>query len=131
MKNSKVNYDCAKCAGYCCSYPRIEVTKKDIERLAEHFKISATQAKSQFTERYEFIGDRPEDHVKEQILRHKKDHIYKSTCQFLDQDQRRCSIYEARPTVCRQFPDGKKCGYYGFLKFERKAQGDKNFIPTA
>jgi Fe-S-cluster containining protein len=131
MKNSKVNYDCAKCPGYCCSYPRIEVTKKDIERLAEHFKITATQAKSQFTQRYEFMGERPEDHVKEQILRHKKDHIYKSTCQFLDQDKRRCSIYEARPSVCRQFPDGKKCGYYGFLKFERKAQGDPDFIPTA
>ena len=131
MKNVKVNYDCAKCPGYCCSYPRIEVTEADIVRLAEHFNITAEVAKLKFTRYYEFKSDDPKELIQEQILRHKKDHIYKSTCQFLDHKKRRCSIYEARPSVCRQFPDGKKCGYYGFLKFERKAQGDKNFIPSA
>ncbi|MFM7123651.1 MAG: YkgJ family cysteine cluster protein [Fluviibacter sp.] len=131
MKSPKVNYDCAKCPGYCCSYPRIEVTKKDIVRLAAHFEITAEQAKSKFTRSYEYTEGDPKDHVKERILKHKKDHIYATTCQFLDQDLRRCSIYEARPSVCRAFPDGKKCGYYGFLKFERKCQGDKDFIPTA
>lgn len=131
MTKNKTNYDCAKCPGYCCSYPRIEVTKKDIVRLAEHFKISPALAKLKFTRYYEFKSEDPKDDVQEQILRHKKDHIYKSTCLFLDQEKRRCSIYEARPDVCRQFPDGKKCGYFEFLKFERKAQGDKDFIPSA
>ena len=131
MKKSNIKYDCAKCPGYCCSYPRIEVTNEDIERLAVHFGMTASKAKAKFTRHYEFKGGKPEDHVSEQILKHKKDHIYKTTCRFLDQDLRRCSIYEARPAVCRAFPDSKKCGYYGFLKFERKAQGDKGFIPTA
>ena len=40
-------------------------------------------------------------------------------------------IYEARPDVCREFPNGKKCGYYDFLKFERKHQDDEDFIPSA
>lgn len=107
------------------------MTDQDIVRLAKHFGITPQKAKLKFTRHYEFKEGAPEDHVSEQILKHKKDHIYATTCRFLDQDLRRCSIYEARPAVCRQFPDGKKCGYYGFLKFERKAQGDKDFIPTA
>lgn len=131
MTKSKAKYDCALCPGYCCSYPRIEVTPFDISRLADHFGISAAKAKAKFTRHYAFKADKPEDHVSEQILKHKKDHIYATTCQFLDQDLRRCSIYEARPSVCREFPEGKKCGYYGFLKFERKCQGDKDFIPLA
>ena len=131
MKSSKVKYDCAKCPGYCCSYPRIEVTKSDIERLAGHFEITPAQAKSKFTRNYVYKEGDPKDHVNERILKHKKDHIYATSCQFHDPELRRCTIYEARPDVCRVFPDGKKCGYYGFLKFERKCQGDKDFIPSA
>ena len=33
------------------------------------------------------------------MLRHRKDHIYKSMCMFFDQDERRCTIYEGRPQV--------------------------------
>lgn len=131
MTQTKINYDCSKCPGYCCSYPRIVVTKKDIARLADHFGISAAQAKSRFTRRYEFTEGHPDEHVSEQILRHRKDDIYKSTCQFLHPEKRRCTIYEGRPQVCREFPNGKKCGYYNFLKFERKHQDDEEFIPSA
>jgi hypothetical protein len=28
------------------------------------------------------------------------------------------------------YPDGKRCGYYDFLKFEREQQGDPEFIAT-
>lgn len=131
MKNFKVNYDCSKCPGYCCSYPRIVVSKKDINRLAKYFGITPEHAKKSFTREYEFTEGHPDDHIKEQILRHRTDDIYNSTCQFLDPEKRRCSIYEARPNVCREFPNGKKCGYYTFLKFERKHQDDKDFIPSA
>ena len=30
----RVNYSCAKCPAYCCTYTEIEVTPRDIERLA-------------------------------------------------------------------------------------------------
>ena len=32
-------YSCSKCPAYCCSYPEIEVTTRDIERLAKHLGL--------------------------------------------------------------------------------------------
>ena len=29
-----VQYNCLKCPGYCCTYTEIEITTRDIERLA-------------------------------------------------------------------------------------------------
>jgi len=52
-------------------------------------------------------------------------------CRFFDRDARSCTVYEARPNVCRRYPYGKVCGYYEFLKFEREHQGDDEFIPSA
>ncbi|MGV0953638.1 MAG: YkgJ family cysteine cluster protein [Fluviibacter sp.] len=131
MTKAKTGYDCSQCPGYCCSYPRIVVTKKDIVRLADHFGVSTAEAKLKFTRAYKFDAEDGSEKIREQILRHRKDDIYASTCQFLDPEKRRCTIYEARPSVCRDFPGGKKCGYYNFLKFERKHQGDEGFIPSA
>ncbi len=131
MTKSKVDYNCSKCPGYCCTYPRIVVTDKDIARLAYYFGISEDAARLRYTRQYEFESDDPDEYVNERILKHRKDHIYKTSCMFLDLEARRCTIYEGRPSVCREFPNGKKCGYYGFLKFERKHQDDKEFIPSA
>lgn len=131
MANTNVSYDCSKCPGYCCSYPRIVVTKSDINRLAKHFGVTPETAKASFTREYTFTEGPKEDHIKEQILRHRTDDIYNSTCQFLDPELRRCTVYKARPAVCRDFPNGKKCGYYTFIKFERKHQNDDTFIPSA
>ena len=39
-----------------------------------------------------------------------------------------CTVYTARPGVCRKFPDTTKCGYYEFLKFEREQQGDDTLV---
>ena len=41
-----VQYNCAKCPGYCCSYPIISLTKYDVERLGKHFGISAEEAEN-------------------------------------------------------------------------------------
>jgi hypothetical protein len=115
----KPSYDCLKCPAYCCSYDRIAVTKRDINRLAKHFGIDPETAKKRFTKEVE--GD--------QILRHQKDKLYGSICMFIDLKTRRCSIYDARPAVCHEYPDQPKCGYYDFLKWERKHQEDEEFIP--
>ena len=109
------SYSCSKCPGYCCSYPEIEVTKRDIARLAEHLGLTEEQAEARFTK-----GAR--------LLRHQKDTIFDSVCVFLDRETRRCGVYEARPGVCRDYPESKRCGYYEFLKFERAHQGDDKFI---
>lgn len=116
-------YDCAKCPGYCCSYPRIEVSDDDLKRLAKHFGVDFAKAERRFTRRYEEHG------ISERILRHQKDTIYGSICHFFDTEARRCTVYPARPGVCRDYPNGSTCGYYGFIRFERKHQGDDDFIP--
>ena len=101
------------------------MSEADIERLARHFGISTATARRRFTYRY-----RTREHD-EQLLRHRKDHIFTSTCRFFDQSLRRCTVYEARPSVCRKYPEHPACGYYEFLKFEREQQGDDEFIPSA
>ena len=115
----KIHYDCLKCPAYCCSYERISVNGRDLNRLAKHFGIDAETATERFTKIREG----------EVVLRHQKDDIYGSVCMFLDTKTRRCTIYEARPGVCHEYPDRPRCGYYEFLRWERRHQGDKDFIP--
>ena len=114
-------YSCHKCPGYCCTYSEIDVTARDIERLARHFDLDYAQAEERFTKT-------PSAEAGRRLLRHKKDTIFDSTCMFLDQEKRRCTIYEARPGVCRKYPDSNRCGYYEFLKFEREQQGDEEMV---
>jgi Fe-S-cluster containining protein len=116
----KNDYNCGKCTAFCCSYDHIEVSASDVRRLAKHFEISETAARERFTKVVE-DGDR--------VLRHRKDEIFKTVCMFLDQEKRACTIYHARPGVCREYPYGKRCGYYQFLRFERKHSDDETHIP--
>jgi Fe-S-cluster containining protein len=116
----RAKYSCAKCPAYCCSYPEIEITRRDLARLARHFGVSFEQAEERFT-KYD-----PKQGVR--LLRHQKDKVFDTVCMFLDQKTRRCGAYEARPGVCRDYPDSPRCGYYEFLKFERTHQGDPKFI---
>jgi len=113
------SYDCLKCPAYCCSYDRIIVENSDLRRLARKFDIDTETARRRFTK----IKDG------EEVLRHQKDKIYGSICMFIDTKTRRCTIYDARPGVCHEYPDKPRCGYYDFLKWERKHQEDPEFIP--
>ena len=127
MKNTKpfpipvrTNYSCSKCPAFCCTYTDIEVTQRDIERLARHFGIDFARAEERFTKLDTAKGVA--------LLRHRKDRIFDSACMFLDQEKRRCTVYESRPGVCRKYPDSARCGYYEFLKFERAQQGDESYV---
>ena len=116
----RAKYSCAKCPGYCCTYAEIEVTSRDIERLAKHFGLTYAVAEERFT--------KPDAKQKIRMRRHRKDRIFDSTCMMFDQEKRRCTVYEARPGVCRKYPDSARCGYYDFLKFEREQQGDEEMV---
>ena len=118
-KGPKPLYDCLKCPAYCCTYDRIIVTKRDVTRLAKHFGIDDATAEQRFTKNVE----------NERVLRQQKDEIFGSACMFLDPKTRRCTIYEARPGVCHEYPDQPHCGYYDFLRWERSHQDDEEFIP--
>lgn len=112
------SYDCSKCPGYCCSYPVIALDKRDLERLARHHGIDLETARKTFTR---------SDHGRRYILKRKPDELFGRICRFFDSKKRCCSIYPARPNVCRSHP-GKQCGYYEFLKFEREAQDDPEYV---
>ena len=114
-------YDCLKCPGYCCSYPVIEITERDIARLAKHFGITAEAAKKRHTKKA---------HGRENVLRRQDDAHYGRICKFFDTTARRCTVYEARPGICRKFPGENHCGYYDFLKFEREHQKDADYVAT-
>ena len=115
----RVSYKCEKCPAYCCTYTEIEITRRDVERLARHFDLGVRAAEEKFT-KVDAKGTR--------MLRHQKDKIFDSTCMLLDQEKRRCTVYDARPGVCRKYPDSNRCGYYDFLKFEREQQGDEEMV---
>jgi Fe-S-cluster containining protein len=127
MKKSKpfpvpvrVSFSCKKCPAYCCTYEEIPLRARDIARLARHFGLDAAQVEARYT--------RPDGKQARRVLRHRKDGVFKSACMFLDQGTRQCTVYEARPAICRDFPGGRRCGYYDFLKFERHHQDDPDFI---
>jgi Fe-S-cluster containining protein len=115
-------YDCNKCPAYCCSYARIIVEDEDIARLADHFGLKVKEARKQFTKKGEEEGER--------ILRHQLDEHFTTICQFIDPKTRGCTVYEARPAICREFPGKGRCGYYDFLTFERNAQEDPDWVAT-
>jgi len=119
--SKRVSYDCTKCVAYCCSiYERVEVTPSDLRRLAKHFGLSLAAAKERFTK---VLDD-------ERILRRQKDDHFGTCCAFLDPKTRGCTIYHARPQVCREYPGETRCGYFEVLEFERKTQGDKRVLPV-
>jgi Fe-S-cluster containining protein len=114
-------FDCNKCPAFCCSiYERVVVTKRDITRLAKHFGVSFEEARERYTTDFE----------DERVLKRVKDVIFEKTCAFLDQKTRGCTIYHARPAVCRSYPGRSRCAYYDLLRFERIQQGDESVVPV-
>lgn len=78
--------DCLTCAN-CCKTTGPLFKQKDIERLADHFKMRPAQ----FVERYLHI-DEDNDYVLNTL-----------PCPFLGTDNY-CSVYESRPNACREYP---------------------------
>jgi len=115
-----VKYDCDKCVAYCCSiYERVQVTPKDLRRLAAHFNVTTEVAGARFSKL----------NGKERILRRRADRLFGQACMFLNQESRKCTIYNARPNVCREFPDDSRCAYFDLIEWERKQQDDPDVIP--
>ena len=117
----KPQYDCSKCPAYCCSYPNVPVTPADVRRLAKRFGLAEDVAAQRFT-KAGVDGMR--------VLRHRADTIFPTVCRFLDQESRRCTVYEDRPKMCRAFPATHRCGYFEFLMWERENQEDDEFVPV-
>lgn len=119
---AKLKYDCLKCTAYCCSYTHIPTNKTDIKRLAKHFGVDEEKARRRYTKKGDSENPR--------VLRHTDDEHYVTSCMFLDKETRNCTIYDARPKICREFPTQNRCGYYDFLMFEREVQDDPDWVAT-
>ncbi len=80
-------------SGQCCTshgeYGFVYLTKKDRSRMARHFELSLNE----FTKKY---CDRTDGFF------HLKEDPKNPDCMFLK--QKKCSLYEARPTQCRTWP---------------------------
>ena len=78
--------NCLECAN-CCKTISPMITDKDIARIAKHLKIRP----SVFTEKYLHLDN-------------ENDYVFNETpCPFLGSDNY-CSIYEARPKACAEYP---------------------------
>jgi len=82
--------DCLKCPAFCCrTAGYVEVSRNDIRRLAKFLNLT--------------VRDFEERHIVERNRKGSK--RIKSgfgTCQFLGEN-RRCTVYEARPKDCRGY----------------------------
>ena len=90
---------CNFCPGYCCYRlpgSSLLLTSDDINRIARHFAISDGDVRRQYLEN-------------RNTFRTNED----GSCIFLAQGKmcKRCSIHEARPRQCREFPNDNPCPY--------------------
>ena len=115
-------YNCSKCPAHCCSYEYIPVGPADVLRLAKHHGLAPAAAAKRFTTLVQ--GG------KLRVLRHQKDAIFGSVCQFLNLETRQCGNYDARPKICRDHPGSVRCGFYDFLCSERELQEDPDYFPS-
>ena len=79
--------DCRKCAE-CCRVTEVQITERDVEKLARFLKIS----EKRFVEEHTGTGEDGEVILKRTA----------SGCEFLDGND--CTVYEARPANCERFP---------------------------
>jgi Fe-S-cluster containining protein len=80
--------DCTVCAN-CCRVATVEVTERDIERLAKSLRIT----RQKFVAEYTVVNDK--DNTTD--LRRTE-----TGCIFLSGND--CTVYEDRPAICRDFP---------------------------
>ena len=118
----KKHYDCLNCPSMCCSaYGYIEATAQDLQRLAQHFGLSVADFEKRYTRKGPQAGQR--------ALRQKADPLAGQCCRFLNTRTRRCTVYEARPEVCRVYPKSARCVLYDVLQHERREQGTHHIYP--
>lgn len=98
--------DCMNC-GNCCRSLMINLEKGDTERLAAHLQMSDGDFKHQYVE-CSASGD--------------IEIMNTIPCHFLSENK--CTVYEARPTECREFPGLHRENFIGrsfatFMHYDR------------
>jgi uncharacterized protein len=86
--------DCTCCAN-CCKTMTVKLDQTDINRIAKHLDTTEKEFIDEFLEA---------DDEKGMYI------VKKKPCPFLGSDDR-CTIYDVRPTACREFPHTDKEGF--------------------
>lgn len=128
MSDGKKAYDCGECPAICCTvYESVSIDDRDARRLASYVGLPPAVFLSLYARR----GPRGET-----VLRRKPDPASGTgeCCAFLDTERRRCTVYDARPGVCRDWPKREhgpegRCCYFDLLSYVRKESGDAQRIP--
>jgi Fe-S-cluster containining protein len=89
--------DCLECAN-CCKTTSPIFHSKDIDRMAKHFRVRPTA----FIDQYLHV-DEDSDYV-----------LNSAPCPFLGADNY-CSVYEARPNACREYPHTDRKRFHQLL----------------
>lgn len=125
-------FDCGDCLAFCCAvYPAVSVDDRDARRLAAHFDLPLMIVLDLHTTTLVEGGK------SSTILKRKFDPAFGECCTFLDTTARRCTIYDARPDVCREFPSVRaappgaegRCCYYDTYRYLRNEAGDPDLVP--
>ncbi|MFT4601091.1 MAG: Fe-S-cluster containining protein [Arenicella sp.] len=86
--------DCLDC-GNCCKTTSPAIHDKDVDRLAKHLRVKPVDLIAQHME-----------------MDNEGDYVFRSApCPFLGADNY-CSVYEARPLACREYPHTNRKRFY-------------------
>jgi len=90
--------DCTQCAA-CCTVGTPIFGPRDVDRLARHLRLRPAEFETRYLRR-----DPDGDLV-----------LQSSPCPFLGADKR-CTVYEHRPTNCREYPQTRKANPFGMTQ---------------
>jgi hypothetical protein len=94
--------DCLDCAN-CCKTTSPTFYERDIDRLAKHLRIKPSAFIAQY-----LLKDNVGDYV-----------LKTAPCPFLDYENY-CTVYESRPTACREYPHTNRKRFYQILDLSLK-----------
>lgn len=94
--------DCLQCAN-CCKTTSPVFYDRDIDRLAKHLKMKSVE----FIAQYLYI-----DEVGDYVLK-------TAPCPFLDYENY-CTVYDNRPTACKEYPHTNRKRFYQILDLSLK-----------
>jgi len=94
--------DCLLCAN-CCSTISPALYDKDIDRMAKALRVKPSMLVESYLRQDE-----------------EKDWVFRQTpCPFLGQNNL-CSVYEARPLACKEYPHTNRARFYQLLSLTLK-----------
>jgi len=98
-----VKFECTSC-GRCCTEPLLPLTDVDVKRIMTHTGLLPSAFVIWVSPRQIDLSDQPEAFVElrsgRRLMAMRQG---RPGCHFLGSDKR-CTVYEARPTGCRVFP---------------------------